>query len=327
MVVIGSGATASTLVPELAKQAAHVVMLQRSPTYVVSAPARDPLAALLRGKVSPRLAYDLTRWKNVLVGALFFQLARRAPRVARERLIQGVREALGTSVDVDRHFTPRYGVWDQRVCLVPDGDLFDVLRSGRAEVVTDHIQRIGEQGVVLQSGRELPADIIVKATGLELELVGGCELQVDGRSFDFSQSVNYKGCMFSGLPNFAYTFGYTNASWTLKADLVAEFVCRLLNRMQAQAADSCMPREPDPGMRRDPFIDFSSGYVQRGLARFPRQGAGRPYRLYQNYLRDLLLLRHGRIEDGVLELRARPGVAPVAQVSHPEQPEPPAARA
>jgi len=304
MVVIGSGATAMTLVPELAKRAEHVTMLQRSPTYVVSAPARDPLTELLRKRLSPTAAYGVARWKSVVIGAAFFHLARRAPRFAKSAVLRGVREGLGPDYDVDRHFTPSYGVWEQRVCLIPDGDLFEALNGGRAEVVTDHIERITETGIVLKSGRELPADIIVKATGLELEVAGACELTVDGRRFEFSESVNYKGCMFTGLPNFVYTFGYTNASWTLKADLVAEFVCRLLNAMRAKGADRCVPRDPDPQMPMVPWVDFSSGYVQRALTRFPKQGAERPYRLYQNYLLDLLLMRYGRIEDGVLQLSA-----------------------
>jgi monooxygenase len=302
VVVIGSGATAMTLVPELARDAEHVVMLQRSPTYVFSAPASDPVAEKLRKSLPPKAAYSVARWKSVLSGALFFRIARRAPRFAKESLLRSVREALGPSYDVAKHFTPRYGVWEQRVCLIPDGDLFESLRSGRAEVVTDQIDRITPTGISLKSGQELAADLIVKATGLELEVAGGCEFTVDGRRFEPAESFNYKGCMFTGMPNFIYTFGYTNASWTLKADLIAEFVCRLLRQMQAKGADRCMPRDPAPDVGRVPWLDFSSSYVKRALSRLPSQGAKRPYRLYQNYLLDLLLLRYGRIEDGVLEL-------------------------
>ena len=325
VVVIGSGATAMTLVPEMAKQAQHVVMLQRSPTYVVSAPAVDPLAGALRKSLPPKAAYGISRWKSVLLGALFFRIARRSPRFAKQALLKGVREALGPSFDVDTHFTPRYGVWEQRVCLIPVVDLFEALNAGRAEVVTDHIERITDHGIRLQSGKELEADIIVKATGLELEVAGGCEFTVDGRRFEATESMNYKGCMFTGLPNLVYTFGYTNASWTLKADLVAEFVCRLLREMQAKGADKCLPREPGPEVGRAPWIDFSSGYVQRALSRFPSQGLKRPYRLYQNYFLDMLLMRYGRIQDGVLELShtahdARQEQERPVPEAHPEHP-------
>ena len=321
VVVIGSGATAMTLVPELAREAEHVVMLQRSPTYVFSAPAQDPVATKLRKSLPPKAAYSIARWKSVLMGALFFRVARRAPRFAKETLLRAVREALGPSFDIAKHFTPRYGVWEQRVCLIPDGDLFESLRSGRAEVVTDQIERITPTGLRLQSGQELSADLIVKATGLELEVAGGCDFTVDGRRFEPSQSFNYKGCMFTGMPNFVYTFGYTNASWTLKADLIAEFVCRLLRRMQAKGADRCLPRDPGPDVRRVPWLDFSSSYVQRALSRLPAQGAKRPYRLHQNYLLDLMLLRYGRIEDGVLELSATRQHAPEERLVQTERTE------
>lgn len=301
VVVIGSGATAMTLVPELAKTAGHVVMLQRSPTYVVSLPAEDAIANALRKRLPATVAYDLTRWKNVLVGLFFYQFARRYPARAKKRIVGLVREALGPSFDVEKHFTPRYGVWDQRVCLVPDGDLFDALRSGRASVVTDHIETFTEKGIRLRSGEELEADLVVTATGLELRFLGGMELSVDGRRVVPSEHTNYKGMMLDDVPNLFMTFGYTNASWTLKADLTAEYVCRLLRHMQAIGAETCTPRRTDPTVKDEPFLDFSSGYVQRALARFPKQGSKRPWKLYQNYLLDVVSLRHGAVDDGTME--------------------------
>jgi monooxygenase len=301
VVVIGSGATAVTLVPELAKKAAHVVMLQRSPTYMVSAPARDPLANFLRRRLPARLAYAITRWKNILLGLFFFVFVRRKPELAKRALIDRVKQELGPGHDIEKHFTPSYNPWDQRLCLVTDGDLFAAMRSGRASVVTDHIDTFTKTGIRLQSGQELEADLVVTATGLELLFLGGMELSVDGRRVEAKQVMNYKGCMFSDLPNLAYTFGYTNASWTLKADLVAEYVCRLLRHMDAIGATQCTPRRTDPEVQEQPWLDFTSGYVQRSLERFPTQGSKRPFRLHQNYVLDLLGLRYGAVDDGTLE--------------------------
>jgi cation diffusion facilitator CzcD-associated flavoprotein CzcO len=300
VIVIGSGATAVTLVPSLAEKAAHVVMLQRSPTYVVSIPGRDVIADYLRAKLPPMAAYRLTRWKNIGLGAVMYQLARRAPEVAKTRIVQGVREALGADFDVDKHFKPSYGVWDQRVCIVPDGDLFAAVRGGKAEVVTDEIERFTKKGVRLRSGQELEADLIVTATGLEMKLMGGVALTVDGRPSELKQSLSYKGCMFTDIPNLAYSFGYFNASWTLKADLIAEFVCRVLRTMDAKSTTRCLPRRAD-SVAEEPFVNFSSGYVQRALDRMPKQGSKRPFRVYQNYLKDFLLLRYGPVDDGVLD--------------------------
>jgi monooxygenase len=309
VVVIGSGATAITLVPELAKQAAHVVMLQRSPTYVVASPVRDAFADALRRRLPAKLAYAITRWRNILFGLFFFQLVRRWPKVAKRRIVERVHEALGPGHDVEKHFTPQYDVWDQRLCLASDGDLFEAMRKGSVSVVTDHIDTFTQSGIRLRSGQELEADLIVTATGIELLFLGGIELSVDGRRVEASQLMYYKGCMLSDVPNLAYIFGYTNASWTLKADLTAEYICRVLNHMEATGATHCIPRRTDPTIAPLPFLDFSSGYVQRGLPRFPRQGSKRPFRLYQNYALDLLMLRYGAIEDGTLELcaRAQPG--------------------
>lgn len=296
VVVIGSGATAVTLVPELAKLAAHVVMLQRSPSYVVSRPSEDAIASWLRRVIGARAAYGLTRWKNVLLQQYFYGLMRRKPEKARERLVQMVRDALGPDYDVATHFTPRYNPWDQRLCLVPDADLFAAIREGRAEVVTDTIERFTNKGLLLASGRELEADLIVTATGLELQLLSDIALSVDGVPVDLSQATTYKGMMLSDVPNMALSFGYTNASWTLKSDLTSAYVCRLLNTMRARGMRQATPRLSGP-IEEVPFVDFTSSYVQRAMARFPKQGKRKPWRLNQNYTRDLMALRFGSVDD------------------------------
>jgi monooxygenase len=301
VVVIGSGATAVTLVPELAEQAAHVTMLQRSPSYILSRPSRDRLANALRRVLPAGLAYDLTRWKNVLMGLAFFQASRRAPAPIRKLLLAGVRKELPSEHDVQAHFTPRYDPWDQRLCLVPDGDLFAAIRSGRASVVTDHIESFTNTGIRLRSGAELPADLVVTATGLQLLVLGRVELTVDGERVEPAKAMSYKAMMLSDVPNLALSFGYTNASWTLKSDLTCEYVCRLLEHMQRHGYRRCVPRRTDPSVRERPFLDFTSGYVQRGLARLPKQGSKAPWKLRQNYLLDLLSLRYGKVDDGVME--------------------------
>lgn len=301
VVVIGSGATAVTLVPEMAKTAAHVTMLQRSPTYVVSRPAEDRFANWLRAKLPAKLAYGLIRWRNVLFGMWFFRLARNKPEQVKRRIIDMVREQLGPDYDVETHFTPRYNPWDQRLCLVPDADLFDAIRSGSAEVVTDHIETFTEAGVALKSGRELPAEIIVTATGLNLEVMNGIALSVDGQVVEPAKTYSYKGMMYSGVPNLASAFGYTNASWTLKCDLTCDYVCRLLNHMKATGLRQATPRLGEGEMVEEPWLDFSSGYVQRSIDRFPKQGSQTPWKLHQNYALDLMNLRYSRLEDGVME--------------------------
>jgi cation diffusion facilitator CzcD-associated flavoprotein CzcO len=301
VVVIGSGATAVTLVPELAKQAAHVVMLQRSPTYVVARPAQDAIAAGLRRWFSPKAAYMLTRWKNVLLGMFFYTLAKRRPALAKKFIVDSVQAAIGSKVDVARHFTPRYKPWDQRICLVPDGDLFHSLCTGKASVVTDEIETFTETGIKLRSGAELDADLIVTATGLVLSSFGGMELQVDGRKVEGRETFGYKGMMYSDVPNLASSFGYTNASWTLKCDLTCEYVCRLLKHMQRHGYTQCTPRNHDPTLVDQPWVDFTSGYVQRAIAQLPKQGSRAPWKLYQNYIRDLITLRFGKLDDGVME--------------------------
>jgi monooxygenase len=314
VVVIGSGATAVTLVPAMAQRAAHVTMLQRSPSYVLSLPARDPFADLLRRALPARYAYPIVRWKNVTLATLFFQLSRRAPGVVKRLLRRGLERQLPPGYDIDTHFTPSYEPWDQRVCLVPDGDLFEAIGSGAASVVTDRIETFTERGLRLASGAELEADVIVTATGLNLLLLGGIALAVDGEEVDLSQTVGYKGMMFSGVPNFALTLGYTNASWTLKGDLCAEYVCRLLNHMDAHGYRACTPRRPDPSLPTQPFIDLVSGYVLRSIDQLPKQGARTPWRLHQNYARDILMLRRGPLEDEAIEFSgARSPAAEPAQ--------------
>jgi monooxygenase len=301
VVVVGSGATAVTLVPELAKSADHVTMLQRSPTYVVSRPAQDPFADKLRRKLPSRLAYHLIRWRNVLWGMYFFRQCRRHPGHAKQFILNGVRSALGPDYDVDTHFTPRYNPWDQRLCLVPDGDLFKAINEKRASVVTNEIDRFTNKGIRLKDGSELEADIIVTATGLNLQVLGGMEVSVDGREIDFAKSLSYKGMMYSDVPNLASAFGYTNASWTLKCDLTCEYICRLINYMDSRGYKRCVARNLDPTVAEVPWIDFSSGYVQRSIAKMPKQGSKRPWRLYQNYALDIVTLRLGKVDDGVMQ--------------------------
>jgi monooxygenase len=299
VVVIGSGATAVTLVPAMAEEAAQVTMLQRSPTYIVSLPGDDPIARGLRRLLPRRAVYALVRWKNILIQAGIYQLSRRRPELVKRMIRRGVERALPPGYDVDTHFTPRYNPWDQRMCLVPDGDLFEAISRGDASVVTDRIETFAERGLKLESGAELEADVIVTATGLDLLFLGGMELSVDGEPVDVPQTMAYKGMMLSGVPNFAFTVGYTNASWTLKADLVAEYACRLLAHMDAHGYARCVP-ELDPAVAEAPLLDFSSGYVLRALDRFPKQGAREPWRLRQNYVLDIRTIRHGAIDDGTL---------------------------
>jgi cation diffusion facilitator CzcD-associated flavoprotein CzcO len=290
VVVIGSGATAVTLVPELAKQAAHVTMLQRSPTYVVSMPAVDPIAERLKKLLPQRLAYDVVRWKNVMYAMTTYEFARRYPAKAREFILDRVREHLGGAVDVDRHFSPTYKVWDQRVCLVPDGDLFESLKGGRAEVVTDRIERFTPAGIVLQSGRTLDADVVVTATGLKLKFLAGLKVTVDGEEKQPSSMLMYNGVMLSGIPNLGMAFGYTNASWTLKCDLSCSWVARMLNHLRDHNYRMVMP-DPAPPVTPEPIVDFNSGYFLRSMNQVPRQGHRAPWRVYQNYLLDLMLFR------------------------------------
>lgn len=307
VVVIGSGATAVTLVPAMSGgegAAAHVTMLQRSPSYIAELPSTDVIADALRRLLPTRLAYALTRWKNVFVSMFFFQLARRAPAVFSRGLRKKTREALGPTYDVDRHFTPRYKPWDERLCIVPDGDLFTAIREQRASIVTDEIAAFTATGIQLKSGAHLDADIIVSATGLALKLVGGMALAVDGTPVELRRTMAYKGFMYSGVPNLASAFGYTNASWTLKCDLLAEHLCRLLHHMREQGYVQCTPVR-DLSMAEEPVLNFSSGYVQRALPHLPTQGTRAPWRVHQNYLLDLLAFRLGRVDNPSLAFRRR----------------------
>jgi monooxygenase len=300
VVIIGSGATAVTLLPEMAKTAAHVTMLQRSPTWIVARPSEDALANRLRRWLPAKAAYALTRWKRVLLGMYFYGLCQRKPEKVKSLLLGGVRAYLGPDFDVDKHFTPRYKPWDQRLCLVPDGDFFLAIRKKKASVVTDEIDRFTETGLKLKSGDELPADLVVTATGLELKVLGGLQLSVDGQPVDLAQTVSYKAMMYSGVPNLAASMGYTNASWTLKCDLTCEYVCRLLNHMHALGLRQCTPTLTDASMPLEPWSDFSSGYVQRAAHLFPKRGTVAPWKLKQNYIHDLLTLRYGKVDDGAM---------------------------
>ncbi|NNM78127.1 NAD(P)/FAD-dependent oxidoreductase [Sphingomonas sp. ID1715] len=302
VVVIGSGATAVTLVPEMAKDAAHVTMLQRSPTYMVSRPAEDKVANGLRKVLPSKLAYGLTRWKNVLFGMYFYKKARTNPQGVNRWVLDRVKALLPQGYDM-AHFTPSYNVWDQRLCLVPDGDLFEAIKSGSADVVTGHIDRFTETGIRLKDGTEIEADIIVTATGLNLQLLSGVEYLVDGERIAPNQTMTYKAMMFSGVPNLATSFGYTNASWTLKADLTCMYVCRLINHMDKTGTQIAVPVLNDPEVQEEPWLSFSSGYVQRALAHLPKQGSKRPWKVHQNYAKDLLDLKFGKVEDGAMTFR------------------------
>ena len=291
VVVIGSGATAVTLVPELSRKAALTTMLQRSPTYIASLPGGDPLASRLRKWLPVSWVYHISRWLRVLLQMLTFNYARRHPQRARRFLLGRVREALGPDYDVATHFTPRYNPWDERLCAVPDGDLFDALRVGRAQVVTDRIDHFTPQGIALQSGGHLDADIVVLATGLNLLFMGGMQLSVDGTAIVPAQHYVFRGMMLSGVPNFVQTMGYTNSSWTLKADLNAQYVCRLLRHMRKKNKRAAVPVVDPARVTEEPMLDFQSGYIQRSIGEFPRQAREKPWRVYQNYFLDLLSLR------------------------------------
>jgi monooxygenase len=305
VVVVGSGATAITLVPAMAEQAAQVTMLQRSPTYVVSLPGEDPIAERLRRRLPDRVAYAIVRWKNVLLQMGSYRLSRRRPELMKRLIRRGVVNSLPPGYDVDTHFKPRYNPWDQRLCLVPDSDLFEAISAGDAEIVTDTIESFTERGIRLGSGAELEADVIVTATGLNLLFLGGIAVTVEGEEQDFGKSFTYKGMMLDGVPNFAFTVGYTNASWTLKADLTAEFVCRLINHMADEGYSRCVPEADDPTLTVEPLLDFNSGYVLRSLDQLPKQGSKEPWKLRQNYPVDLRTLRYRPLEDGVMRFSRR----------------------
>ncbi len=304
VVVIGSGATAVTIVPSMADKAQHVTMLQRSPTYMVSRPDHDVLANRMRKVLPPKMAYNLTRFKNTWRQQLVYNKTRTDPNKVKQLLLGGIQLELGADYDIAKHFTPNYNPWDQRLCLVPNGDFFKAMREGKASVVTDHIASFTETGIQLASGEHLEADIIVTATGLELVTLGEMDFFVDGNQVDFAKTWTYKGFAYSDIPNLASTFGYINASWTLRSDLTAEYVCRLLNHMRKKGVVQCTPRlrEQDRNMNERPWIDgFSSGYMQRMMHRMPRQGDHEPWINPQNYRRDKKMFKHSPIDDGVMQ--------------------------
>jgi len=308
VVVIGSGATAVTIVPAMAERAAKVTMLQRTPTWMFSRPARDRLANFLRKVLPSETAYKITRWKNVVMQDVGFKRAQTKPEQVKEFLTKKMQEHLGDSYDANS-FTPPYDPWDQRLCLVPDADLFEAIKRGDAQVVTGRIARFAEKAVVLEDGSEIPADILVTATGLKLAVVGKIAVSVDGDPVDFSQRFYYKGCMFSNLPNLAVVFGYLNASWTLRADLNAAYVCDVLNLMDAKGADIAAPalsQAEEDALEEDDIFDFSSGYIQRSKAIMPRNAVGFPWRLNQDYRVDRKQMKSDPIDDGILHFKALP---------------------
>lgn len=301
VVIIGSGATAMTMVPAMTDKAEHVTMLQRSPTYVVSRPSEDKFANALRKILPGMMAYGITRWRNVLMQLFVYDRTRKAPDKVKQRLLDMTREEIGDEL-VEKHFTPEYNPWDQRLCLIPDGDLYTALKEEKASVVTDHIDRFTKTGIKLKSGEELRADLIVTATGLDLLFIGGTEITVDGRKQNPHDLLNYRGAMVSNIPNMTAVFGYTNASWTLRADLTSEYMCKVLNHMEKENFVEARPVADNVEPAQD-FLDFSSGYVQRAVDRFPQQGHSAPWVITQNYARDILLMRHGKLEDGALIFR------------------------
>lgn len=301
VVVIGSGATAMTLVPAMASEAAHVTMLQRSPTYVLSLPSEDRVANKLREILPEKTAGAIAKWKQVTFATAFYQLCRRAPDTAKKLLRKGIELGLPADFDIDTHFSPHYAPWDQRLCVIPDADLFRTIRKGKVSVVTDRIQTFTRKGILLESGEELEADIIVTATGLKLLACGGIRVEVDGQVVDLPKSYIYKGLMMSGVPNFALCAGYTNASWTLRAELSTRYVCRLLDHMDRKGHRQCLPRARENSQETRPLLDLTAGYVQRSLETFPKQGTKAPWYFPQNYFIDSLMMRLGAVDDGVME--------------------------
>jgi monooxygenase len=311
VVVMGSGATAVTLIPALAERAAHVTMLQRSPSYVISLPARDPLAGLLGRVLGSRRAYRIMRWRNMRMALAIYAFSRRWPQAARRLFRRALARRLPPGFDVDTHFNPRYDPWDQRLCLAPDGDLFEAISAGRASVVTDRVESLTESGLALASGGELEADLIVTATGLEMVPFGGIRLRVDGREVDVGATLAYRGMQLSGVPNMAFAFGYSNQSWTLGSDLTCEQICRLLRHMDRRGYVVCTPRNHDPELTPVPFADLTSGYVLRAIDRFPKQGSRDPWRREPHHVRSVRALRHAPLDDPALEFARAPAHAAV----------------
>ena len=313
VVVIGSGATAVTLVPAMTDKAAHVTMLQRSPTYVATVPEKDAISKQLRRFLPEKVVYRLARTRNVGLQMFVYKLSKKQPKLVRKLLLKQAQMQLGKDFDMS-HFSPSYNPWDERLCAVPDGDLFKVLRKGKASVVTDHIDTFTENGIRLKSGKELEADIVISATGLDLKLLGGTQIKVDGQPFDITQATAYRALMLSDVPNAAMIFGYTNASWTLKADISCEYICRLLKHMDKTGTRQCTPRMNDASVVESPFLDMQSGYIQRAAGRFPKQGSKAPWKVQQNYAFDLAQLRYTKVDDGVMEF-SNPKPASVRRAS------------
>ncbi len=303
IVVIGSGATAVTLVPELAKKASHVTMLQRSPTYILSAPQKDTIANTLRKILPLKLAYFLSRWKNILLGISLFSFFRKFPETSKKLLIKGAEKEIGAEKFEEKHFNPSYNPWDQRLCLVPDSDLFKSIKNGGASIVTDEVDYFTNNGLMTKSGKMIDADIIVSATGLKMKVLGGTKLTIDGVTRAPSDTYCYRGMMFTDIPNMILSFGYTNASWTLKSDLTADYVCRLLNYMSTKKLKICTPRMKDADIKEEPFLDFNSGYVLRAMDELPKQGNKRPWKVFQNYILDIFNFRYHKINDEALDFQ------------------------
>ncbi len=308
VLVIGSGATAVTLVPAMAETAKHVTMLQRSPSYIVSQASQDTIANFFRKILPSKAAYAVARWKNIIRQALFYEGSKKYPDFMRRLIAKGVSKELGEPSQ-EHHFEPTYKPWDQRVCVVPDADLFEVMKAGKASVVTDTIDEFTETGVRLTSGETIDADIVVTATGLKLKIMSGLELVVDGEPVDLSTKMAYKGMMYNEVPNLAQAFGYTNASWTLKCDLTSKYVCRLIKHMDKHGFSSCVARDNDPTVERTPVLDFNSTYIVKVLDELPSQGSRHPWRLHQNYFQDLSMLKYAKLDDGVMEFRRAQGVS------------------
>ena len=300
VVIIGSGATAVTLLPAMADKAAHVTMLQRSPTYVATVPEKDILSIKLRKFLPEKVVYQMARVRNVAMQRTIYELSKKRPKTMRRLLLGAARKQLGEQFDM-KHFSPKYNPWDERLCAVPDGDLFKVLRQGKGSVVTDHIDTFTPDGILLKSGKELKADMVITATGLDVQIAGNMVPTVDGEPVRVSERLTYKGAMLSGVPNFSMIFGYTNSSWTLKADLVSEFTCRLLNYMDKKGIPYCVPEASPEDAADTPFLDLQSGYIQRAAHRLPRQGRHGPWKVVQNYFRDIPMLRFSRLDDGILK--------------------------
>ncbi|HUC37936.1 MAG TPA: NAD(P)/FAD-dependent oxidoreductase [Acidimicrobiales bacterium] len=311
VVVIGSGATAITLIPALARSAEHVTMLQRSPAYIATVPSRSPLDGLLRRLLPAKVAGGVSRWSHALLAQGFYRVSRRHPRLMKRVLRAGLRRQLPPGYDIDTHFTPRYDPWDQRFCFAPEGDLFEAIRQGKASVVTDHVERFTSEGLLLESGTKLSADVIVTATGLQLLFLGGARISVDGSEVDLPSKMAYKGMMLQGVPNFAIAVGYTNASWTLKCDLTCDYVSRLLNHMRDRGFRQCTPENADPTVSTTPLLGLSSGYIARSAHLFPKQGSKYPWQVHQSYLRDYRAMRLRGIEDPAMVF-SNPVVAELA---------------